>query len=157
MSLEPNLSQFYATKAMVEEILGHASFMEIKESASLTAWKRQTTRLMDAAACSIQATVQVVDREWESEVADIIDHGKVLVSRSENIDDVMSGLAATMSRLVFQLIGFVPRRHGVRSTVSLRSSNWRLDQVRSIQYVQTPAQRARAEELRSHRERRPGK
>lgn len=145
--IRADLHQYYPMKAVFEEILGKASFMKVKDYGPLKSWKAETGCLLKAVALSINATVEIADEEWRAEINAEIEHGISLVESCSEIDELFSCLSATLTKVVFLQIGFVPRGHRSVSRVALTPRNWKLNPVRSVQYVQNEQQRATQERL----------
>jgi hypothetical protein len=78
----------------------------------------------------------------------LLDRGLSRIESSTSIDQLFASLAATLGELAFLQIGFVPRGHSRLDRIPLITKNWRLDPVRSIQYVQSSAQRATQARIR---------
>lgn len=149
--IRADLHQYYPMKAIFEEILGKASFMKVKDYGPLTSWKAETVRLLKAVALSINATVEIADEEWKEEINAEIEHGILRTESSSEIDELFSGLAATLAKVVFLQIGFVPRGRRSVERVALTPRNWKLNPVRSVQYVQNEQQRATQKRLQEAR------
>ena len=149
--IRADLNQYYPMKAVFEEILGKASFMKVKDYGSLKRWKGETICLLKAVAMSIGATIEIADEDWKAEVSSEIKHGISVVKSSSEIDELFAALAATLARVVFLQIGFLPRGHRYVERVALTPRNWKLDLVRSVQYVQNEQQRATQERLQKAR------
>ncbi|MEO8341469.1 MAG: hypothetical protein ABI604_17485 [Nitrospirota bacterium] len=134
-------------KAIFEEILGRASFMKVKDYGPLKSWKAEVIRLLQAVALSINATVEVADEEWKEEINSEIEHGILRAASSSEIDELFSDLSATLAKVVSLQIGFVPRGHRSVKRVALTPRNWKLNPVRSVQYVQNEQQRTTQKRL----------
>lgn len=163
-TLQFDLQQYYPAKAMFEEVLGHNAFMRVKDYGSLAAWKDNYARVLKALGLAIRATVQVADQEWRDEVDSLLALGRKHIDSARSIDDLHASVAATVCRLSFLQVGHRPsrRRSHIRSTrdglargpdLSLVLKNWKLDYVRSVQYVQSDEQKAmQAESARRRKE-----
>jgi hypothetical protein len=146
--IRADLSQYYAMKSLLERVLGRSSFRRVKDYAPLAVWKVEARKLIKAIALSIEATVLVVDDEWKDEVKSLLDHGVSRVEMSASVDQLFASLAATFGELALLQVGFVPRGHSRVDRVPLIAQNWKLDPVRSVQYVQSAVQRATQARLR---------
>jgi hypothetical protein len=146
--IRADLSQYYAMKSLLERILGRSSFRRVKDYAPLAVWKAESRKLIRAVALSIESTVLVVDDEWKNEVKHLLDHGISRIELSSSIDELFASVAATFGELAFLLVGFVPNGHSRVDRIPLIAQNWKLDPLRSVQYVQSPAQRARQARVR---------
>jgi hypothetical protein len=149
--IRADLSQYYTMKALFERILGRASFRRVKDYAPLPVWKAESKKLIRAVGLSIDSTVEVVDDEWREEVKHLLDHGTTRIAACKSIDQLFASLAATLGELAFLQIGFVPIPHYRVDRIPLVAKNWKLDPVRTVQYVQSPAQRATQVRLRKRR------
>jgi len=151
VGIHADLSQYYSMKAVFEQILGKASFMKVKDYGSLASWKAETIRLLKAIALSIDTTVEVADEDWKSEVSAEIQHGISCVRAASEIDELFSSLSATLVTVVFLQIGFLPRGHRNFERISLIPRNWKLNLVRSVQYVQNEQQRITQKRIQKSR------
>ena len=145
------LAEHYALKALIERVLGHESFLRVKEYAPLSAWKVQASRLLKVLRRSIEVTVMVADDDWRREVADLIDRGLSRIKAAPSVPELHAGLAATLGELAFLQIGLIPEHAGRRSAPPINSTDWNLAFVRSVQYVQSAQQKLDAARIRKRR------
>mgnify|MGYP001608505597 FL=1 len=141
-----DMSQFYPLKAAFEQILGKRSYRKLKETAGLSDWKVETTKLLKAIELSIVETVKVADTEFYEEANQIIELGRVHIKNAKDISELFASLSATLTRIVFLQIGYIPA-HGRVESLSLIQKNWNLACVRSVQYVQSTAQKETAKRI----------
>ncbi len=141
-TVRADLSQYYAVKALFERILGRAAFVRLKEYAPTSAWRANYLRLLRAIAVAVDATVEVVDAEWRRDVNDLLKHGAERLKVAKSVDELHAVAAATLGELAFLQLGFVPRGHWRVETVPLAQRYWRMNHVRTVQYVQSDEQRA---------------
>jgi hypothetical protein len=139
--IHADLSQYYPIKSLFERILGKSSFKNVKDGAQLSIWKKESQKLIKAIKISIDATVEISDQEWKREINDLLQVGSERIMSVKSIDELHASLAATLGELAFLQIGFVPRGHINVECVPLITKNWRLDCVRTVQYVQSTNQR----------------
>ncbi len=144
-----DMAQFAQLKAVIEHTLGTRAYHRIKDAGPLQEWKKQLTRLLLAMQLSVEDTIQVVDDDWREEIKAVFEDGQQLLKESENISELFSRCSATLSKLVFLQIGFIPYR---TTTVELRKGKWNLAHHRSVLYVQTGGQRNRYQEFRAKME-----
>jgi hypothetical protein len=149
--IRADLSQYYPMKGLLEQILGRSSFMRVKDSGPLSSWKSETRKLLCAVRLAIEVTVEVVDEEWRHDVAQLLDHGDSRLAKATSIDELFASLCATLGELAFLQIGFVPRGHYRAKRIPLVARNWRMNPVRSVQYVQSAKQRETQERLTKRR------
>jgi hypothetical protein len=135
-----DLQQYYSMKVLFERILGKNSFMRVKDYGSLQTWKAESIKLLKAINFAIESTVEIADDDWRSEVRRLLEIGQSLCKSSQSIDDLFSILASTLGKLAFLQIGFFPDWHSKYKNIPLLTSRWKLDQVRSVQYVQSKKQ-----------------
>jgi hypothetical protein len=138
--IRADLAQYYSIKSVFEQILGQDSYKKLKDYGSLKDWKLESTRLLKAISLAINETVEVADIDWREEIKEEIQKGISLVKSSHEIDELFSRLAATLTKIVFLQIGFIPRRHGSIERITLIPRNWKLNIVRTVQYVQNEEQ-----------------
>lgn len=138
--LRYDMAQYYSMKVMFEHVFGNRSYRRLKETATFQDWKKETVKLLQAIRLSIISTVEVADDDFFGQVDIEIEHGKKLISSTEQIDDLFAVLSATLTRIVFLQIGLIPNNYRCK-TVTLRKNNWVLDTFRSVQYVQNHEQK----------------
>ena len=151
--IRADLSQYYAMKAVFERTLGKSSFAAVKDYAPLRVWKAEAVRLLMAISLAVTDTVEIVDDEWKAEMSAEIEDGISRIKSSSKIDDLFAGLSATLSHVVFLQLGFLPRGHYRIARVPLARGHWKLDVVRSVQYVQSRPQRIAQKRLGTARKR----
>ena len=148
--LKYDSTQYFALKGALEGILGKASYRRLKETGTLDDWRQELRRLLKAVELSVRDTVHIADPEWREEIYAELRHGQHMVGLPAEIDEILSTLSATLIKVVFLQLGFVPRSQHVERRI-LREGNWRLDRYRSVQYVQTEDQRRAQSEARRPR------
>lgn len=146
-TIRAELSQYYAVKALFEQVLGRTAFMHVKDYAPLSAWCKNYIKLLRALGVAIEATVEIVDAEWKQEVSDLIAHGYTRLQHAKSIDELHAVAAATLGELAFLQLGFVPRGHHNTDNIPLTSRNWKMNAVRTVQYIQSKEQRDTQERL----------
>jgi hypothetical protein len=140
--LRHNTSELSSIKHLLEEIFGQPTWYKLKETGSIRTWKTETARLLRAIDLSIKSTVEISDDQWRRDMAELIADGIKRIDRAKYIDELLSDLAATLTRIVFLQIGLIPSHYGASATLPLVARNWTLKGHRSVQYVQNDAQRA---------------
>ena len=148
--IRADMSQYYSMKAVLEQILGGDAYRKLKETGTLKDWKKESVRLLKAIQLSVVSTVRVADGDWHQDVKEVIAMGEGSLASSKSIDETFACLAATLTRLVFLQLGFLPNRMLV-NRVGLTEPNWKLDILRSVQYVQDERQKSKLEAYRSKR------
>jgi len=149
--LRYDMSQFYPLKATLEELLGHRVYLQLKETATLRDWKDAIQRLLRAIKIAIESTVEIADDDWFSAIDSMLELGKTKVADSRTATELFASLSATLARLVFLQIGFLPLRRQQTETIPLTKEYWTLNSVRTVQYVQSNKQRHTAKVLREKR------
>ena len=140
--LRADLAQYYPAKALFELVLGRSAFLRVKDYGSLSSWRNNHTRLLRAIGVAAVATVEVADPEWHTQFSEVLGNGLRRIQGAEAIDELHAAVAATLGELSFLQLGFVPRGHYRADVVPIVPRNWRLDPVRTVQYVQSSEQRA---------------
>jgi hypothetical protein len=136
-----DMSQFYPLKAMFEQLFGKRCYQRLKETAGLADWKTETLRLLRAIEVALNTTVQVTDDAWREEIEQVLKLGRSHIAGAKSAAELFANLSATLGRLVFLQIGYLPTRSSFE-TVSLAPRNWKLDAIRTVQYVQSKPQAA---------------
>jgi hypothetical protein len=138
--IKHKLEDYYPMKAVFENILGNRSYMNIKHSSSIKDWKNETIKLLKAIFFSIKTNVEIVDDEWKKQINTEIEHGVSRIKAANELDEMLASLSATLTRITFLQIGFLPHRYHL-DHVALIPQNWKLNKVRSVQYVQSAPQK----------------
>ena len=139
MPLIADISHRIAVKSAIEEILGEDAWYEIKETTSITPWRRNTLKVLKVLRISIAATVLIRDEAWAEQVESNLSRGEADIRASKDIDELLSSFEATLVRQAFLQVGLGVNHKG-RPCASFRKENWTLDVHRTVMYVQTPAQ-----------------
>jgi len=135
-----NLEDAYALKHIVENLFGRHAWLEIKHATDVTIWKKYSIKILSAIEFSAKATVEVADDGWFKELKSQIGHGKKIIKLTKETEQVFAALAAALANISFLQLGRVPSNI-TRSKITLRHpKNWKLNQYRSVQYVQTKEQ-----------------
>lgn len=154
--IRADLSQYYATKDLFEKILGRAAFMRVKNYGPLSAWRKNYIKLLRAVGVAAEVTVEVADADWKKEVSELIAHGIERLTTSRSIDELHAAAAATLGELAFLQLGFVPKGNCDVANVPLNACNWKMNPVRTVQYVQTDKQREAQKRMSRSKERERG-
>jgi hypothetical protein len=128
-----------ALKFALEEVLGIDAWLQLKDTKSLTAWRGSLLKAIEATSVATQSTIKVCDPGWMSEANRIIERGKESIGSAKNIQDAIAGFSACYLRLSFHQLGQLPNYRGRKGRRAV-PSNWVLDGVRSVQYVQSKKQ-----------------
>lgn len=139
MTVRPDISQYYALKAAIEQLLGNQAWLELKECTSVSMWKKYVLKLIAAIGVGIEQSIEIRDEGWVAEVHENLDRGTKGAKAAKDIDDLLSVLSATLLRQVFLQIGKLPSRSTSRN-VTLAREYWKLNDHRSVLYIQTPVQ-----------------
>jgi hypothetical protein len=145
-----DMSQYYPMKAVLEQLFGRRCYMKLKETADLKEWKVECKRLLRAVEVSIEATVEIADTEWRSEIAGVLELGRRHLASARSITSMFAHLSATLTRIVFLQIGQLPSRGNVEA-IPVVAKNWCLNAHRSVQYIQTVEQSAAVARLSARR------
>lgn len=149
--IRADLSQYYPAKALFEQILGRAAFMRVKDYGPLSAWRENYIKLLRSVGVAVEATVEVADVEWKQEVNELLTQGIKRLTIVKSIDELHAAAAATLGELAFLQLGFVPRGHYSVENVPLTGRNWKMNPVRTVQYVQSAEQLAAQKRLSKSR------
>lgn len=135
-----NLEEAYAMKSLVENLFGRNAWYEVKHSTDIKTWKKYAIRILSAISVTAHATVQIADPDWHKELDSIVQLGKDRMKYAKDTEAVFASLAGTLGMINFHQFGQMPQNL-TKSKVTLRhQSNWKLDQFRSVQYVQNSSQ-----------------
>ena len=135
-----NLEDAYSLKHVVEDLFGRNSWLEIKHATEVPTWKKYATRILSAILLSAKSTVEIYDSEWVSELEAEIKHGKETIKLSKDTEQLFAALAAVLARVSFLQLGRMPCNYSRKQVTLRHSGNWKLNQFRSVQYVQSSKQ-----------------
>ena len=147
-----DMSQFYSMKDVMEQLFGKRAYLRLKETASLKDWKDSTIKLLNAILLASESSIVIADDDWRNEITDAVKLGVKLISSADHSSDLFSSLAATLTRIAFVQIGCMPNHRSQQKTVPLTKEWWTLRHFRSVQYVQSEAQKAALVQVREKRE-----
>jgi hypothetical protein len=134
-------SKYLSLKSSIENLFGTQAWYDLKESDSVSIWRKYITKTLKALRISIHETVEICDKKWISDADRYIDDGLNILKGLNTIDELISCLAATALNLSFLQTGFMPSRRGEERSISLRKKNWRHNHYRQVVYLQVPKQR----------------
>lgn len=136
------IEKFYALKSLFENIWGDGTYIELKHCSDLKVWKSYCERTLRATQIAASDTVVIADEAWHGELSSIVEKGIRSMKAAQDFTDLFQYFAAMYAEISFHQLGHMPRRRiGKRSR--LQKGNWRLDEYRSVQYVQNNEQKAR--------------
>jgi len=146
-----DMSQFYSMKDVMEQLFGRRAYLRLKETASLKDWKDSTIKLLRAILLASESSIAVADDDWRNEITDVVKLGVKLISSADHISDLFSSLAATLTQIAFVQIGCMPNHRSQQKTVPLTKEWWTIRHFRSVQYVQSEAQKAALVQMQENR------
>ncbi len=139
MNVPHKSSDMYLLKSTIEKLFGEQAWYDLKETSSLSCWRKYLIKTLDAIWVSINETIVIRDADWIEDISENIELGKSYIKRSKTFDDAISSFTSTLIKQSFIQIGFMPDRSS-KNSVNLRKENWKLDSHRSILVVQNPEQ-----------------
>lgn len=138
-------------KDVMEQLFGKRAYLRLKETAGLKDWRDSTIKLLNAILLATESSIAVVDEDWRKEIRDAVALGVKSISSADHISDLFSSLAATPTQIAFLQIGCMPNHRSQQKTVPLTKEWWTLGHFRSVQYVQSEAQKAAVVQVREKR------
>ena len=139
MPLEHDIEHLYALKTALEQLLGREAWYDLKETTSLTPWRKYVLKTLKAIRVTTRETVQVRDDAWAKAVEENLTRGEKAVAQCKDIDNLLSTFTATLMRQIFLQLGSCPDRR-TKDRVTLTKENWRMNGLRSVQYIQSQEQ-----------------
>lgn len=133
-----------ALKRLMETVLGRNSWAKLKHCQCLKTWKHYCARLLKAHKVTIAASVRVVDAEWMNEVNFEIEHGLKTIESARDFTSLFMNMTACLSTLSFLQAGDIPDFQTDNNVVR-DGPKWRMDSLRSVQYIQNKEQKYLAE------------
>jgi hypothetical protein len=126
-------------KFTLERLFGTNTWYELKESTSVTKWRKHLLRAIGAIRVAFFETVKVRDDKLAQAVTENLARGEQALKTARTLEDLLAAFSSTLTEQVFIQLGTVPRRRP-GSDVTLNPKFWQLDGFRSVQYVQTKEQ-----------------
>ena len=123
-------------KFTLERLFGAQVWYELKESTSVTAWRKHTRRALRAIHVAFHQTVRVRDDALALAVDENLEKGDLALKTAKTLEDLLASFSATLTEQVFIQLGTVPRRRP-DSSANLAPKFWQLDGYRTVQYVQS--------------------
>ncbi len=133
-------SKYIFLKSAVEDLFGSRAWYDLKESKSISVWRRYIEKTLKAIMLSIHTSVKYYDSDWIDEVDETIERGIDSLKKLKTIDELIAVLAGTLINISFLQIGLMPSRKGSDKKVTLRKSNWDLTRFRTVIYLQSSEQ-----------------
>lgn len=134
-------TKYLFLKSAIEELFGSDAWYALKESNHIPTWRKYGIKTLQAIGFSIEATVDIFDDEWRSDIDRQLAEGIERIKRDGDIDEIIASLAGTLIRVSFMQIGLMPNRSGTSKSATLRKDAWRLNPFRSVIYTQTKEQK----------------
>ena len=132
--------RYFSFKSALENLFGTEAWYALKETNHIPTWRKWAQKSLKAIRLSIHDTVQICDDEWINEIDDLIEDGIGSLNTCKSIDEITADLSATLLKVSLLQIGKIPQRKGSLGKFQLRSGKWRLDQYRTVAYLQTKEQ-----------------
>ena len=134
-------SKYLPVKSAIENLFGERAWYALKESNSVSTWRKYTEKTLKAIQFSIHQTVKHCDREWLSEIDEKIENSFAQSKACRGIDELIAVLAGTFINLSFLQIGYMPHRSGSKRNFMLRKHFWDMSHHRNVVYLQSKEQR----------------
>lgn len=136
-------TRYLGLKSILEDVLGSDAWYALKESNSLSTWKKYLIKAVKSIHLTIKSTVEVYDQDWLDQISEIVIDGEDSIKRASDIEEAISALAETFIRISFLQTGFMPYRKGVVKNHPLRKDLWKFNQFRTVIYTQNDEQKIR--------------
>lgn len=137
--MDRDIAYGFAFKRLIEDVLGKDSWLEAKECTSLNVWKKLCSRLLKANEATILSSVEVCDDRFMLDIKKEVEHALKIISSSKDFTTLFMALSSALSTISFLQCGGVPIT-SKRSVRIQEGMQWKMDSVRSVQYVQTKEQ-----------------
>ena len=132
-------------KFALENVLGSEEWYRLKDTRSVTDWRKSLLKALRSTDVAISASVQIADEAWRETACEILEHGRESIKDAVGISNLFSAFGACYMQFSFHQLGFMPRRKGKKAKIRATPANWNLAIYRSVQYVQSEAQKLRSE------------
>ena len=91
---------------------------------------------------AIEETLTITDRLHRQQILELIEQKEQLIRTHKSFNELDQTMIASLIEIVFLLIGLAPNRWRKENVANIKG-NWKLNDYRQIQYVQTPEQKER--------------
>lgn len=137
--MDRDIAYGFTFKRLIEDVLGKDSWLDAKECTSLDVWKKLCTRLLKANEAATLSSVEICDDRFMLDIKKEVEHGLKTTSSSKDFTTLFMALSSALSTISFLQCGGVPIT-SKRSVRIQEGMQWKMDSVRSVQYVQTKEQ-----------------
>jgi len=137
-----NEEDSYVLKDFVGRLFGNSAWLEIKHATDVKTWKKYASKILSVIEFSKENTVMVADEQWFEVWGKIIAEGKDDLKSLTTVEQIFSSLATILAKISFLQLGKIPDNYRSKKVSMRDKSIWRLDEYRSVQYVQDNDQKA---------------
>ena len=89
MTLRHDISQFYALKTAIQQLLGNRAWLDLKECTSVPTWRSYVLKLLEAVRISTDQSIEIRDESWVAEVHENLQRGTIAAKSAKEIDELV--------------------------------------------------------------------
>ena len=142
MPLEPDpYTKNLALKKAMEESFGPDAWYALKETTDPKVWKKYFIKALRSYVVAAKNSITIHDHEWIAEFEENSMRCQEQIKKCKSFDEALGQFSAGIMRQSYLQIGLIPRHRG-KHQVTLRATDWKLNNFRTVQYVQSEEQRA---------------
>jgi len=120
---------------LIHNLYGGKDYRLIKTSQDFGDAKKYYLKIVKSIRFAIEETITIVDSQHKQELLDTINISEKCIKLSKDFDSIDQQMISLQSKLIFQLIGSMPHKWQQEKVIN-KSSSWKLDGFRQIQYIQ---------------------
>jgi hypothetical protein len=134
--LDYKLEEAYGMKFLAKSLFGNKAWLKVKHSTDVKTWKKYALGILSAIETSAETTVEIADDEGFYDLLSWVEFGQNSIKGADNTEMVFASLAPTLANINFHQSGLVPSNVFQKQVTLRHKINWKLDALRSVQYVQ---------------------
>ena len=125
---------------LIHQLYGGQDYTIIKSYNDPLSAKKYYLKIIKSIRFSIEETISITDNNHKEELLQTIDRFKTRIKSARTFEQLDQLMITFQSEIIFLLIGFLPNRRRTNKVINSRG-NWKLDNYRQIQYIQTNEQK----------------
>lgn len=125
---------------LIHQLYGGQDYRIIKSYNDPLSAKKYYLKIIKSIRFSIEETISITDNNHKEELLQTIDRFKTRIKSARTFEQLDQLMITFQSEIIFRLIGFLPNRRRTDKVINSRG-NWKLDNYRQIQYIQTNEQK----------------
>lgn len=131
-----------ALSHIVHRLYGDKPYRMIKHWHNVSEARKYYLRIMRSMRLTIEENLTITDRMHRQQLLELIEREEKFIRTSKSFNELDQQMVAFLIEMFFLLVGLSPNRWRKENVANIKA-NWKLNDYRQIQYVQTPEQKER--------------